>query len=222
MGITELPHDQAEQLRSFDIHLGVPLQFPEDGPNTIKVPSMPHVFYCTDLFLIQPIDSMVRTQNLPVVLIPFEDKTVSAIHLTGVMVMLGHADTSGRRDEAWKFVGTHQAVSDTVIAYQNVASDVLWPPLDAVIACRPVHPSTSTHERGVTLTFNRTMIPIIRPDSSAHVRSDGIYQSELKPGFGSTLFVAADTWDDVHWWFNYWSYFPRFNTIPQWAREPTR
>lgn len=33
----ELPQGVGERLRSFDIHLGVPLVFPHEGPTTIVV-----------------------------------------------------------------------------------------------------------------------------------------------------------------------------------------
>ncbi len=228
----ELPHGVEERLQSFDIRLGVRLQFPEDGPTNIDVPRAPHVFFCTDIFLIQPNEAMTRTQTsldvtendalrLPMVFIPYENETVSAIHLRDVMVMLGHAVTTGRSDEAWKFIGTQRSVSDTVMSYQKVARDILWPPLDAVIACRPSSYDTRP-SRNVIFTFHQTLIPVIRPDSSAHVRNEGTYQSELKVGVGVTLYVAADAWIQIPWWLNYRSNSPRLNTIPQWAREPTR
>ncbi len=225
---------ERERLREFDICLGAPLQFPEgkEGqPTTIDVPRVPHVFYCTDLYLIQPDEAMEVTSRflavigndslrLPRASILYEKGAVSAIYLTCVMVMLGHAVTSGRGDQSWRFVGSGQAVSDSVKSYQSIACDFHWPPLDAVIACRPGSPHSAA--RSGDVLFRRTAIPVIRPASPAVVKNEGMYESAVKRGVGATLYVQADAWEDVQWWLNYWSSFSRAQTVPEWARTQPR
>lgn len=231
---SEVPFQITEQLRQFDIHLGVPLAFPEEGgPRTIAVPNSPHVFLCKDLFLIQPASAMEQTRSsfgftqvgvssLPVVQLQYEKGLVHAIHLEYVMVMICHAHASNHFVDAWRNHHAGRSISSIVAAYQDIASaSGWWPRLDIVIACRPSMQPDIVQTGDVT--FERTYdMPVIRPKSPATIKNEGILQSELISGVGATLFASADAWEDISYWFNYWSSYLRFKDVPLWAVERVR
>lgn len=221
----EIPSRVSEQLKPYGIVLGAPVYSPD--MLHINVPVNPHIFFCQNLYLLMP---PAEIANLPSqwhrkvvdVVLTQENQSGdrskrSGILLNDVMVMLGHGLVFGATDKDWVFQGTRIPVSDTISVYEQTAKEFQLPHLDVVIACRP--PSEEYVNASPYVSFSRREIPYIRSDTTAHILNTLEQSSFLKPGNVANLVAYADRWNDMNWWFNYWSYYQRAGNIPDWARN---
>lgn len=111
-----------ELIKEFKINLGAPRLFKIPGVPFIRVPELPHVFFCRVIVLISnkypPIPPLISDHRFII---------------NNAMVMLAHGWVNNNNN--WEFLHTGKPVWETVLAYEEVANRHNWPPIDVVLAC---------------------------------------------------------------------------------------
>ncbi|MBI4067767.1 hypothetical protein HY407_05280 [Candidatus Gottesmanbacteria bacterium] len=219
-----VPKELGEKLDRFGIVLGIPAAYPREA-RQLYVPEKPHVFLATQFYLLASEEETAQLKYHPrasiqeIELRKSDDTLEHGLLLKDVIVMLGHGLVLGRKDKDWVFRGTRLPISDTVKAYEETAKLIGDPPLDIIICCRDnltLPPNTQA-----VATFSRKDIPYIRPDDTAHVLNTLDQSTNFQDGIGVEMVAKAKRWDDIYWWLNYWSYFPRQQKFPSWAKKIT-
>lgn len=200
------------QLISHGIRLGIPVEnhteVSRGRPSYMTINTHPNIFLA-DTFVLQ-------------------DQGEDMFSIPNVMLMMGHGIAADKDSNTWRFLGTGKKVTDTMMAYEHVAAEIGWAPIDALLVCRQ---STATESTGkVIQTFTQGNIPHIYADSTVTIsrsiaqnnRTSGLFQ----PNEGAPLIVAnAKSWNNrsIGRWINFWQ--ERFKgndtrSIPYWAIQP--
>lgn len=207
--MTELdfPTLYTERLRSFGIHLGAPRLFP-DNPETnhLRIPEEPYVFWAQTVHCIEQPEMIERLRNtlnpehitIPTGVVRVDESDVLSIVFRGVMVMLGHGIRVGEEENEWVFRGTRKPVSDTVLAFNEVARDIdpSWRPVDIVICCRE-HRMPSGNV-SFSFNFRGGNAVCVYPFDGAEVKNSPIHAS-MTPGAGARIVAEASEWSALTW-----------------------
>ncbi len=222
----DVPHPYAERLKTFGIHLGAPRLDPELP--FLRVPEEPYVFWADTVHCIEPPDKIRKlTETLgkefitPLIERVTVDKSeVQSLVFHDVMVMLGHGIRVGTEEHEWVFQGTRRPVSDTVLAFNEVARDIdpSWRPVDILICCRD---QRETHSRAsVSFDFHRGNAVCVYPFSPATIKNHP-RQALMMPGIGAWIAAQAAEWSALTW-FRTWDmernkFLLRSRSVPLWA-----
>lgn len=204
--------DLDKELNDWGIRLGVSVEaldmVRKGRHSNIAVSVFPHVFCC---------QTLVLTEN---------EKIIAEIQKA--MVMMGHGVAIDASETSWRFVGTNKNVSQTLEAYERIAKQVGWAPIDVLLVCRknmnPEQRSQSTPVfgiRDIPYIFAHDTV-VIRRFGLDDGRSSGVYW----PTRGLELqYAEASLWDQMFLvkWQNYWIHrlhVKDIRNIPYWANYP--
>lgn len=215
-------------LQQFGIKRGAPLADPRMRLLTIS--HSPHVFFFSDLYIIQPQDRLEEILGkLPNLQKNVEDiNGEKSLHLYNLMAIMGHGFVAGHTWKDWKFSGTGKSIDETVQVYESIANQGILPQLDIVIACQETRSNrinASIAQRSRPYISAGDFITVQSPISN-DVNDPFKYSAQINNGIGASAVLQADNWFGIDSWLlhNQWWNGSRMNTsqdVPDWAVNPT-
>lgn len=203
---SQLSPADAERLKHWGIHLGVPLD-PDHRDRILRqYPTEPHVFFCKKVTLYAGLQQAGEISN--------------------VMIIHGHAINSGGGLKDWIFLGTRKSVYDTIKVYEEIAKKLNWPHLDMISGCRPKSAQNRADSIRV-LASHPVDTPYIFPDSHIgkfpYIAWESPEQNKINPREGiQSLTFQADEWIGLDEWRKLREKAQVNRVIPTWAKMPAK